>query len=251
MEALPIDQNGHLFGKGDTIQVYRFTTEETELISEKAPELGTIGPLFSDARFSYHCAWCDARRDFQIVGDVVRQPEPCPCPEGLTTTVYLTVPSGKIVVYDDLRHVYDGFDEGFASYNSALGQHQVIENMAKLGCAFGPVGNSCPGLYFTGELGKYVIASPEYDDDKGDNILPKGWVYAAGVITDRWAYSIADHDDYLAKGGSLDTGRGTGPDVVEVRPGTYRFTHHTNEKGFDYYADGTVIFAHIERIKES
>jgi hypothetical protein len=30
----------------------------------------------------------------------------------------------------------------------------------------------------------------------------------------------------------------------------YRFTHHTGEKGFDHYAQGTVIFAHVERIGE-
>ena len=252
METLPLDQNGHLFGKGDSVQVHRFTAEETKRISERAPERGTIAPMISDHLFSYSCAWCDAWKDFQVIGDVVKQPEPCPFPEGITTTTYLAVPSGKIVVYDDLRYVYDGFHDTFASYNSALGQHQVIEAFAKLGCAFGPVSNTCPDLFRTGE-DMYAIASLEYDDDERElkRILPDGWTRLGGVITDLCAYSIADHDDYLAKGGSLDTGRGTGPDVVEVPPGTYRFTHHTGERGFDHYAPGTVIFAHIERIKET
>jgi len=234
-QTLPLDQRGHLFGKNvDTVKVILF--EDHDLI------LGNAG-------FSYRCAWCDAWQDFKVIDGVVCQPEPCPYPDGITTTVALAVPSGKLVVFDDLRDTYQlpPRVEEFASYNSVLGQHQVIEAMAAVGCAYGPVGNTCPGLYRTGE-GTYAIASPDCDEDKGDNVLPDGWTYLAGIITDLWAYSIADHADFTAKGGTANTGRSHAPEVVNVPPGTYRFTHHTGESGFDSYADGAVIYADIERV---
>jgi hypothetical protein len=33
-----------------------------------------------------------------------------------------------------------------------------------------------------------------------------------------------------------------------VEPGTYEFTHHTGERGFDQWAKGTIVFAHIQKI---
>lgn len=233
-EKFHLDQNGHLFTKADTVDVIRFDDHD----------------LFLDTHSSSRCAWCDAPKDFQAIDGMVCQPEPCLHPDGITTTVTLAVPSGRIVVYDDLRHVYDGFNDDFACYNSVLGQAQVTEAMAALGCAFGPVGNSCPGLYRTGE-GAYVIASPGYDDEDEPTGFLAHLEPLARIITDLWAYSVADHDDYLAKGGASHPQRMHGPDVVEIPPGTYRFTHHTGERTFDHDVPGTVIFAHIDRIERT
>lgn len=234
MENLPLDQNGHLFGK-DVSEVGVIRIDDQVILAD---------------RCSYRCAWCNAWKSFQVTDTKVFQPEPCPVPDGATSVVDIDFPSGKIVVFDDLRRYFDVVGEEVEGYGSVLGDVRMMEAYAAQGLAWGHVGNSCPGMYRTGE-GAYVIASPEYDDDKGDNVLPEGWTYVAGIITNTWAYSITDYDNHLARGGSLDTGQGTGPDVVEIPPGTYRFTHHTGEKGFDHYADGTVIFAHIERVKES
>lgn len=233
-EKFHLDQNGHLFTKADTVDVIRLDDHD----------------LILDAHSSSRCAWCDAPKGFQVIDGMVCQPEPCPHPDGITTTITLAVPSGRIVVYDDLRHVYDGFNDDFASYNSVLGQAQVIEAMAALGCAFGPVGNSCPDLFRTGE-DTYVIASTDYDEDAFARIVPDGWRLMAGIVTDLWAYSIADHDDYISKGGACSTERTRNFDVVEIPSGTYQFTHHTGEKGFDHHAHGTVVFAHINRIEET
>lgn len=60
--------------------------------------------------------------------------------------------------------------------------------MAAVGCAYGPVGNSCPGLYRTGP-DSYTIASPRYDDD--DNPSLPECARLTGICTDLWAYSIA------------------------------------------------------------
>jgi hypothetical protein len=164
---------------------------------------------------------------------------------GITTVVTLRVPSGQVIVTDDLRPVYDWDGDSVADYNTALGQHQAIEAMAAQGCAYGPVGNSCPGLYRTGP-DRYVIASPGWDGDGDEEIIPEGWERLASVITDLWAYSVADYGDWVARGGD-PAGLDWADTVVDVTPGTYRFTHHTGEASFDRDAPGTVIFADIER----
>jgi hypothetical protein len=115
--------------------------------------------------------------------------------------------------------------------------------MAAIGCAYGPVSNSCPGLYRTGP-DTYVIANPDCEEESpslsDDTLL-------AGICTDLWAYSIPDFEHWTSRGGTAEKLNGA-ETIVEVRPGTYRFTHHSGERGFDPHAPETVIFAHVERI---
>lgn len=166
---------------------------------------------------------------------------------GITTVITLAVPSGKLVVADDLRPVYDWLHDEVDDYNSPRGQAQATEAMARRGCAYGWVGNSCPGLYQTGK-GTYVIASPSYSFDLGDEVLPANWKLLASIITDLWAYSIADLADFELKSGNLKS-LSWSVTSVDVNPGTYEFTHHTGEKNFNHDAD-TVIFADIRRVTE-
>lgn len=228
----PFDANGHVTShRGDTIKVITYGDNELFITDHV-----------------YDCAMCGRILETVISGEKVQITAPCTLPDGITTKILLDVPSGKIIVTDDLRPVYDGFnDREFAPYNTAMGQAQVVQGYASQGCAYGPVGNSCPGLYRTGE-GTYVIASPAYDDDV-DEILPKGWELIAGIATDLWAYSIADFGDWTARGGDVRELEELGyAKVVDIAPGTYEFTHHAMEKGFDGHAEGTVIFAEIRKL---
>ncbi|MCZ1021106.1 hypothetical protein [Streptomyces noursei] len=179
---------------------------------------------------------------FRVVEDAVEVVDPCPYPDGITTTITLDVPSGKLLVTDDLRPVFNWDDNVIADYNTVLGQAQAVEAMAAVGCAYGPVGNSCPGLYRTGP-DSYIIASPRYDDDDNPSI-PES-TRLAGICTNLWAYSLADFEHWKAKGGDPAELGWTGT-VVDVPPGAYRFTHHSGERGFDSDSLETVIFAHIE-----
>lgn len=228
---LPLDPNGHFLSHSD------------EKVSVILPE-GKEPFIFGDVLYS--CSRCGDHPRLTVTENAVKVENPCPYPNGITTEITLHVPSGKIIVADDLRPIYDGFnDTEFASYNSIFGQAQVVRAMADLGCAYGPVGNSCPGLYRTGK-DTYIIASPRLDDNDVSS-LPEEDCQAT-IITDLWAYSIADYEDWKSKGGdpaSLDWSR----TVMSVKPGTYKFTHHTGERDFDRDADDTVIFAHVERIE--
>lgn len=233
-KTLPLHTNGHRVWPETSVDVYEPTY---------------ISGSFLTACL-YACAWCGQYPETRIEPDGVYVDNgPCPVAEnGITTVITLNVPSGRIIVDDDLRPVYDGFafeDENTADYNSKLGQAQVIENFAKIGCAFGPVGNSCPGLYRTGP-DTYVIANPAYDAEADEERLPNGWVRLASICTDVWAYSIADHQDWRDKGGNPD--KETWADVVEIPAGVYQFTHHTGEVGFDRDSADDIVFAHIKKI---
>jgi hypothetical protein len=212
-----------------------------------------FGRLFIP-ELAFPCRTCGQDLKLQVTGDTVTAATPCPYPDGITTTITLAVPSGTILVTDDLRPLYDWRDKGrhdppgMASYNSVLGQHQAIAAMAAQGCAYGPVGNTCPRLYRTRD-GAYVIASPDYDEDAGQEVVPAGWELLAGIITDLWAYSIADYEDWKAKGGNPDD-LGFTETLVEVPPGTYEFTCHTGERSFND-AHGTVIYAGIQYLGDN
>lgn len=240
-QELPFRAGGH---------VTRVRDGEAVMVTEY-PEDG-LGPWISGMSLDPECAMCGSRVRLDVRDGAIVAREPCPLPDGITSVVTLAVPSGRMIVTDDLRGVYGRWDEeGMASYNSVLGQHQAIEAMAREGCAYGPVGNTCPGMYRTGE-DAYVIASVGWDEERDGAQVPPGWTLVAGIITDLWAYSIADYADWQARGGDVTWFARPEPgwdwDLVDVTPGTYEFTHHTGEPSFDRDAAGTVTFAHVRRL---
>lgn len=247
MTRLPFRANGHLFriADGETVRVH----EDDGGI----PGYDGLPPFIPGLS---RCATCDQEPELRITWDSVTPREPCPYPDGITTVTTLKVPSGKLIVSDDLRPAYDWQDRDLtASYNSALGQHQAILAMSAQGCAYGPVLNTSPGLYRTPE-GLLIVATPGYGEDEkeGDELVPDGWELLAQVITDLWAYSIADHEDWLSLSPDLAAraARHRQDTVVAVTAGTWQFTHHTGERGFLYPYDTSepVIFAEARLLEE-
>ncbi|GLX06757.1 hypothetical protein [Microbispora sp. NBRC 16548] len=224
---LPLQSNGHMIPRWSEVEVLR--------------PFGGVEPLVMGAD---PCAVCGRPPKFQVTEDAIRVQDPCPYPNGITSEITIDVSSGKLLVSDDLRPIYDWDDSGLADYTTALGQAQAVEAMAALGCAYGPASNCELGLYRTSP-DHYIIATPGYDDDEVPS-LPKSDCLAS-ICTDLWAYSIADFEQWKKRGG--DPARLDWTDtVVDVPPGTYRFIHHSGERGFDRDAAETVIWAHIERL---
>ncbi|WP_446047621.1 hypothetical protein [Streptomyces olivaceus] len=233
IKKMPLMPNGHALFPRWTEEI-----QEVAVFESLAGE----GPMVEGAYF--RCADCDRELVYVVRDDAVYVQEPCPHPNGITTQTTFEVPSGRLIVSDDLRDVYDVDFAAGASYNTALGQAQVVEAMAALGCAFGHVGNTSPSLYRAQERDSYLIAAPGHDDQDASSLHE----CLAEIDTTLWAYALADFEDWKAKGGAVRQkllGKHT---VVDITPGTYRITHHSGERGFDRYAAETVVFARIERI---
>lgn len=173
--------------------------------------------------------------------------EPCAYDPELETVTVLHVPSGRIVVDDDLRDAYEGNFVG-SDYNSFMGQARTVERYAEVGVAYGPVMNTSPALYHTPQ--GYAIANPALDERTGEREAPKGWTKLASIHTGLWAYSVADYEAFLAIGGRpIEEHDNDGSrSVVEVEPGDYEFTLHTGRADFDCHGEGDVVFATIRKI---
>lgn len=196
----------------------------------------------------FECKTCGDRPWPRLTEDGAFIDTPCLLPDGVTTTITLAVPSGKIIISDDLRPTYKIEDrEDWLTINSSSGMQRQGLAFAEIGCAWGFVGNSSPGLYRTGEH-TYVIASPDYDEETDEVTGPLAAIKPlAAICTDTWAYCIADYGDFLARGGAGHTSWHA-RDVVEIPAGTYEFTTYSGKAGFECHGDGTVIFADIRRV---
>lgn len=236
-DSCRLDQNGHLF-----------TDKQTSSVVE------IDGRLISDVSTAARCAMCSVWAEPFLDGDVlVARREPCPHPDGITSVVEIPVPSGVLVITDEIRPLYDGF--GDHDYNTALGAYRTILGFADQGCAYGPTGNLSVGFYRAGADSYTITAAAETDADGNDiDPVPPESDRLAHVVCDLWAYSAVDRNDFRSKLALLE------PEVaaewmesveeVQVRPGVYRFTHHSLERSFDSYAYGPVTFAQVEWVRE-
>lgn len=251
LKTLPLKPNGHhVTGRnGDTVKVLytEYTIHPDQLEQAETAGIATTATFGTVVSHLFNCAYCGDYVQTRVADDAVHVDSPCKYSEGITTTITLAVPSGKLIVSADLRPIYDGYDrEGFADYSSDLGVSQVIQEFAKQGCAFGFVGDAWPDLFQTGE-DEYVLANCGWDEELDGPKAPEGWTRLAGVDGAVWSYSIADFDDWVARGGDVKN-LDEGAEIARIPAGTYEFTYHGGERGFDRHAAGTVLFTHIKKV---
>jgi len=206
----------------------------------------------------HECTFCGAVFSLAFNGKgFVAFNEACPYPDGLITEYELNVPSGKIVVDDDLRQWFP-VDEDY-NVNAMIGCHLSSLAAAKVGMAYGFVGNTSPEVYRNGE-DKFVIGSYRedlWDREKNEdypNPDPCPWEEpVASICTDLWWYSIADYDEFVRRVAHHTPDRTVKEiiehwtvHVVDVKPGVYKFRQ---EQGVNRDA-GIVEFATFEWVRE-
>ena len=153
------------------------------------------GPLpesisLGEGSFS-ECSECGDYVELLTDGRTILARSACQCPPEGPIEFELNVPSGRIVVANDLRDLFDV--PGDFDINHRLGTIKQTLAMARIGCAHGFVGNSCPGVYRVDE-NTLAIASVPVDDDTDEPINPPG-ERVGGICTDLWWYSIVDADE--------------------------------------------------------
>ncbi len=237
------------------------TKENAEAIL-KAPEnlLDRWVPVhLTDFRMSLRdCTCCgEGAFAFETNGKVVRiVGAPCKFPDGLLPNEWeLNVPSGKLVVANDLRKLFPLAEDADFDVNTNLGCRQTASAYAAIGLSHAFVGNTCPGV-FRCKNGTYKIASEpsedRWDNEKKEYVLldPKpefDGERVAGICTDLWWYSICDHDEFTRRCKRFKPRkRDFGIKIVDVEPGVYRFRHN-DWKEDD--ASGETIYTWFEWIR--
>lgn len=167
------------------------------------------------------CYYCAQEIDMLFDGQNIKLAKACPYPNGIPLVFELSIPSGIMVVANDLRPAFDeDGEENRPNINYEIGCVERTLAMAAIGCAYAYVGNSCPSVYRLNE-GELIIASGY--DCEGEKV--------AHIITDLWWYSIVDGDEFERRGCSEQD---YGPlKKVSVKPGVYQFTHLIHLKNFD------------------
>ncbi len=208
--------------------------EDLQRMEEAKAKGALLDPIvvFKNRLSGLDCPFCEQRLRFGYDGErFVVVNDPCPYPEGLTSEWELNVPSGKLAIANDLRRWFP--ISGDHNLNSMIGRHLEILAYSKVGMAYGFVGNTCPGVYRTGDSFVIGAYSDElWDEDAGkyvENPDPCLWgEEVASICTDLWWYSIVDHDELLRRiahytpDEEVDWDRIT---VVDVKPGVYHFRH--------------------------
>lgn len=204
------------------------------------------------------CSYC-GEDDFvtETNGLVVRLAgPPCKYPLGLPHTEWeLNVPSGKIVVANDLRTLFPLTDDDF-DVNTTMGCRLTALAYAEVGLSHAFVGNSCPGVFKCSDGSLKIANAPqdeEWDGKKHVKIDPApkfDGEHVAGVCTDLWWFSICDHDEFTrrlkhfkqkAKDYNIET--------VALKPGVYRFRH--DEEARSYNGPGECVYTRFEWVREA
>lgn len=128
--------------------------------------------------------------------------------------VELNVPSGRMVVANDLR---DGFVViGDYDINTEDGIRRTSKKYAETGMVFLYVGNTDPTLFRSKGRTFQFYVGRKVD---GRNPVP-GSRAVANILTDLWWYCAVDYDEYVRRYGKKPVGL-----VLNCEPGVYRFTH--------------------------
>jgi hypothetical protein len=186
----------------------------------------------------------------RLVGDT------CKFANGLPPTEWeLNVPSGKLVIANDLRGLFPLPEDEDFDINTTMGCRLTALAYAANGMAHAFVGNSCPGVYKCGD-GMFKIVNPpsdeKWDGKKYVKVTPApefDGERVAGICTDLWWYSICDHAEFKRRCKYFKS-KATDFDVkvVNVKPGVYRFRH--NEEARRHEGPEECVYTRFEWVRE-
>jgi hypothetical protein len=207
------------------------------------------------------CSYC-GEEDFatETNGRVVRLAgAPCKFPKGLPLTEWeLNVPSGKLVVANDLRELFPLPEDEDFDINTSRGCSQTALAYAANGMSHAFVGNSCPGVYKCGD-GVFKIANPPRDetwDEKKKNYVkvknpPKfEGEEVAGITTDLWWFSLCDQAEFQRRCKRFkQKASDFTVETVDVKPGVYRFHHDEEARSHD--GPSECVYTRFEWVREA
>lgn len=253
---ISLDLGGHFrSGKGISKDTFEFIYQELEMRiykdidalydayisgvdSLEFNKIVELSPIFSK------CWDCSERVVLVSLGQSLIAKKDCPYSEGRPDTVFeLNVPSGRMIVANDLRTLFPIM--GDYNINESIGLELTALAYAKVGMAHCYVGNTCPGVFRNSDE-KFVIGV-RWDESKKKNPSWPGMRSrrVGGIGTDLWWYSICDADEFARRGGVKDRDI----DEVKCRPGVYEFRHVYHKLDHSNWRS-TQVYTYIQWVRE-
>ena len=165
------------------------------------------------------------------------------------------VSSGKVVVDDDLREAYPEMEAKRFKNNICVvsGRKKETKSWAKLNVVACPNSNIRPHFVKNIKTGEFMVARPPKDPKDEDAVIDHpeklfkkhGYRHIGRIYTDLWWWMMADHDEFVARGGKL-----TESDrfVVEMPNGLYELTHYEHNDMPKEWGDEGYILTEMKRI---
>lgn len=260
---IQIDWNGH-FSTGanktlsEHLKRYLFSNLGLSLLMMIEPDKSNLIRAYSSKKPMHQrvpliglyieCGECAERITISTNGVSWKNDKPCPYPLGLGPTIFeLNVPSGKMVVANDMRKLFPVIRD--YSINHAIGILKTEMAYAEVGMAHCFVGNSSPGMYRMQGTDRFVIGPKGLSLRQNPKWAAKDKSrQVAGICTDLWWFSICDYDEFVKRNKSKPLNE-HGYETVSCKPGVYQFKHVYRSCDHDAY-DSPQIYTYIKRIRK-
>lgn len=180
------------------------------------------------------CYICGEKVRFSLNDKTLTADSNCKYPNGYPDIEFtINVPSGQIVYGNDFRDQFQLIGDWYVNYTSEVAR--CIQDYAAINFAHCHVGNTCPGIYkINGRNDKFWVGTK--GENKRNAITNSKCI--GGFCTDLWWTSMADYNDFIARGGNVNT------ETFKCKPGVYKFTHRYHK------SNGDGLFTTIEWIRE-
>jgi hypothetical protein len=189
------------------------------------------------------CSECGEQFTFRREGTTLIAESECAVPGGIQPySVLLNVPSGRIVMANDLRELTQ-INDNF-NVNKTCGQVGLTKAYAEDGMVHIFVGNTCPGVYE--KDGKIEVGlDNSWQDDEEDLSAEQVGKDLGSICTDLWWYSAMDGDLFEARCAEQGIDPKSLIEVeVNVEPGVYAFSDELADRD----AKGYVTLSCIQKV---
>jgi hypothetical protein len=198
--------------------------------------------------YSETCPFCGKRLRFQAFQGRLQLDSECPFKKGIPPQeLELNVPSGELIVANDLRSLFPLF--GSEDVNTPFGKRNLSRRQAERGMITLFVGNTCPSVFAfpSGkEPSKFLLGHKPKKLPKGKKKHPiqiaagVKLTKAAGICTDLWWACFADGAAFdkaiayfnklsLEKKGNPVTAENFGITRIPCKPGLYKITDYDDQ----------------------
>ena len=202
-------------------------------------------------RSLYECSDCGKRVWYEFGNNYIKELEPCKRID--TYSFDISVPSGKLVFCDwpsegrdELNKLESTFDKTGIDIDNKLGCYLTSKLFAEHNIGHFFVGNSSPSVRAKGNC--IHVENGAYEDEDSDEatlFTDSSFEDKGHVCTDLWWVTIFDIEVFNKIVGRPVNPEECGDVVVDVEPGTYRFTYDANAC---HWNDGIQNYLKIEKI---